>query len=88
MTYPVVYPKYIGSGIQATDKSNELLTVVTVCRHGFYNGVMIYMLQFGENTIHIIFVARVVFMKEILSCLNLKPDDGFLIKLNITSNSL
>ena len=37
----------------------------------------IYMLQFGESTIHRIFVAWVVFMKVIFSCLNPKPD-GFL----------
>ena len=37
---------------------------------------MAYMLQFGA--IHRIFVAWVVFAKAIFSCLNLKPDDGFL----------
>ena len=49
---------------------------MAVCRHGFHNGVMAYMLQFGA--IHRIFVAWVVFAKAIFSCLNLKPDDGFL----------
>ena len=53
---------------------------MTVCRHGFNNGAMAYMLQFGESAIHriFIFMAQVVFVKAILSCLNLKPDDGFL----------
>ena len=36
------------------------------------------MLQFGQSAIHRIFVARVVFVKATFSCLNLKPDDGFL----------
>ena len=49
---------------------------MAVCRHGFHNGVMAYMLQFGA--IHRIFVAWVVFAKAIFSCLNLKPEDGFL----------
>ena len=49
---------------------------MAVCRHGFHNGVMAYMLQFGA--IHRIFVAWVVFAKAIFSCLNLNPDDGFL----------
>ena len=36
------------------------------------------MLQLGESTVHIIFVAWVIFMKAILSYVNLKPDDEFL----------
>ena len=39
---------------------------------------MAYMLQFGESAVHRTFVARVVFVKAIFSCLNLKADDGFL----------
>ena len=46
-TYPMVYPKHIGSGIQNTGKPNKLLSDITVCRHGFHNGIMAYMLQFG-----------------------------------------
>ena len=53
---------------------------MTVCRHGFHNGVMAYILQFGYSAIHGIFVAWVVFAKAIFSCLNLKPDDGFFNK--------
>ena len=45
-THPIIYAKYIGSGIQNTVKPNKLLSVMTVCRHGFHNGVMAYMLQF------------------------------------------
>ena len=51
---------------------------MTLCRRGFYNGAMVYMLQFCESTIHRIFVAWVLFVKAIFLCLNLKPDDGFL----------
>ena len=49
---------------------------MAVCRHGFHNGVMAYMLQFGA--IHRVFVACVVFAKAIFSCLNLNPVDGCL----------
>ena len=45
--HPIIYPKCIGSGIQTTVKLNKPLSVMTVCRHGFHNGVMAYMLQFG-----------------------------------------
>ena len=76
-THPIIYPKCIGSGIQSTVKPNKLLSVITVCRHGFHNGVTAYMLQFGESIKHRIFVAWVVFVKAIFLCLNLKPDDGF-----------
>ena len=51
---------------------------MTVCRHGFNNGVMIYILQFAESAIHRIFVAWVEYVKVTFSCLNLKPRDGFL----------
>ena len=52
--------------------------VMTVRRHGFHNGVMAYMLEFGYSVIHRVFVAWVVFVKATFSCLILKPDDGFL----------
>ena len=46
-THPILYPKCIGSGIQTTVKPNKLLSVITMYKHGFHNGVMAYMLQFG-----------------------------------------
>ena len=93
-THPITYTKCIGSGIQNTGKLNQLLSAMTVCRHGFHNRVMGYMLQFGA--IHRIFVAWLVFVKAIFPCLNLKPDDGFLsynipdvlIKLDVASLTL
>ena len=36
------YTKGMGSGIQATDKTNELLSVMTVFRNAFHNGAMSY----------------------------------------------
>ena len=52
---------------------------MTVRRNGFHNGATGYMLQLGEkSTTHRIFVAWVVFVIAIFSCLNLKSDDGFL----------
>ena len=38
---------------------------MTVCRHGFHNGAMAYMLQFGSSANHRIFVAWVVFESNI-----------------------
>ena len=38
--YAILYPKGMGSGIQAIDKTNELLSVMTVCRNSFHNGAM------------------------------------------------
>ena len=51
---------------------------MTVSRHDFHNGVMVYMLKFGESAIHRIIVAWIVFVKAIFSCLNLKLDYGVL----------
>ena len=46
-TYPIIYPKCTGSGIQNNSKPNKLLSVMVVGRHDFHNGFMAYMLQFG-----------------------------------------
>ena len=40
--YAMLYSKGMDSGIQATDKTNELLSVMTVCRNAFHNGAMAY----------------------------------------------
>ena len=49
LPYPhsTIHPKCIGSGIENIGKPKKLLSVMTVCRHGFNNGVLAYMLQFG-----------------------------------------
>ena len=61
--------------IQAIDKANEILSDMTVCTLDFHKS---YVLQFGERTIHELYVESVVFMKAIFSHLNLKLEDGFL----------
>ena len=38
--YAILYPKGTGSEIQAIDKTNELLSVVTARRNVFHNGAM------------------------------------------------
>ena len=40
--YAILYPKGMGSGVQAIDKTNEPLPVMTVCRDTFGNGAMVY----------------------------------------------
>ena len=74
----IAYWKCMGSEIQTTVKANELSWVMTLCRHGFHNDVMVYILRTGESTIHRNFFVWVVFMETILSCLlNLKIAAGF-----------
>ena len=65
--------------IWAIDKAIELLSVVTVRRHDFHDGVMAYILPIGESTMYRIFFAWTVFMEAVFSYLNLKPDDIFLL---------
>ena len=74
----IIFPEFKGSGIQAINKANKLLSVMTVCRCGFYNGLMANMLQIGKSTMHRIFAPYVFLMQAILSRTNLKPDMGFL----------
>ena len=62
--------------MQFNNKANELLLVMTVCRHSLHNGVMTHKLQTGKNTIHGIIVAWVVFMEALFSHLHIKSDDG------------
>ena len=38
----MLYPKGMGSGIQAINETTELLSVLNVCRKVFYNGVMVH----------------------------------------------
>ena len=71
-TNPVVYPNCIGSGI------HQMLKQVNFHRSWLWVDVALiwcYGIQFGERTIHKIFVTWVIFMEAIVSCLNLKPDN-------------
>ena len=36
----MLYPNCVSSGIQAIDKTNELLSVMTVCINTIHNGAM------------------------------------------------
>ena len=38
--YAILCPKGMGSGIQAIDKTNELLSIMAACRNDFHNGAM------------------------------------------------
>ena len=76
-THSIIYPKCMGSGIQAAVKANELSLSIAVCSHGFCNGVMAHILQIEESTICRNFVAWLVLMQAIFPCLNLKYDEQF-----------
>ena len=41
---------------------------------------MAFMLRVGESTIQRIFVGWIVFLETIFGCINLEPEDGFLLK--------
>ena len=64
----------LGSVIQNNGKPIKLLSLMTVCRHDFHDGVMLKV----HVTIWLKCVAKAIFVKAIFPCLNLKPDDGFL----------
>ena len=38
--YAILYPKGMGSEIQAIDKTNKLSSVINVCKNVFHNGAM------------------------------------------------
>ena len=40
--YAILYPKGMGSRIQTINKTNELLTVIIVCRNVLDNGAIAY----------------------------------------------
>ena len=65
----IVYSKYLGSWSQTTVIANEFSSAMNVCIIGFNNHFMTCMLQIGESTIPRIFVAWIVFIKAIFSCL-------------------
>ena len=77
-SHVIQYPDCKGNGSRSLEKPTELLAVLTICRHGLYNGVMAYMLNVSESTMQRIFVAWIVFMETIFSRINLRPDKNFL----------
>lgn len=76
----IIYPDCKGTGERTLDKPTELFAVLTICRHSLHQGVMAFMLKVGESTIQRIFVGWIVFLETIFTCINLKPEAGFLLK--------
>ena len=76
----IIYPDCKGTGERSVDKPTELFAVLTICRHSLHQGVMAFMLKVGESTIQHIFVGWIVFLEIIFTCINLKPEAGFLLK--------
>ena len=69
-SYHITKMYRLGSGIQNTGKPNNLLSLMTVCRHDFHDSGMAKV----HVTIWLKCVAKAIFVKAIFSCLNLKPD--------------
>ena len=76
----IIYPDCKGTGERSVDKPTELFAVLAICRHSLHQGVMAFMLKVGESTIQRIFVGWIVFLETIFTCINLKPEAGFLLK--------
>jgi len=76
----VIYTDCKGTGKRSLDKPRELFAVLTICRYSLHQGVMAFMLKVGENIIQCIFVSWTVFLETIFTCINLKPEAGFLLK--------
>jgi len=70
----------IGTGERSVDEPTELFALLVICRHSLQRGVMAFMLKVGESTIQRIFVGWIVFLETIFTCINLKPEAGFLLK--------
>ena len=64
----------MASGIQAFEKTNKLLSVITLCRNTL-SIMLTWHKHCHESIINKIFVTCVVLMEAIFPCFNLKPDD-------------
>ena len=74
--YANLYSKGMGGRIQAIDKTNEPLLVMTVCKNAFHNGVTARTCyKFMKVLSTKFFWACVVLMEAIFPCFNFKPDD-------------
>jgi hypothetical protein len=78
--HTIKYPDCKGTGERCLDKASELLSVLMICRHSLHLGVMAYILNIGKSTVYRIFVGWIVFLETLFTELDLKPDDGFLLK--------
>ena len=78
--HTIKYPDSKGTGERCIDKATELLSVLTICRHSLRLGIMAYILNIGKSTVYRIFVGWILFLETLFNELDLKPDDGFLLK--------
>ena len=62
------------------DSATELMAVLTVCRHGLHQGVMVFMLGLPKATIQRIFVGWVIVLATLFNEIGLKPSSGYLLK--------
>ena len=75
-SYAVLYPKCMGSGIQAIEKINKLLSAMTACRNAFHNGPMTHTCYKFMKVLYTTFIVTcVVLMEAIFPCFNLNPND-------------
>ena len=65
---------------RTTDKATELLSVLTICRHGLHQGVMAFIIDKSKSTMQRIFIGWVIFLATIFNEIDLKPASGFLLK--------
>ena len=78
--HTIKYPDCKGTGKRCIDKATELLSVLTICRHSLHLGIMVYILNIGESNVYRFFVGWIVFIETFFNELDLKPDDGFLLR--------
>lgn len=76
----IIYPDCKGTGERSVDKPTELFALLAICRHSLHQGVMAFMLKVGERAIQRIFVGWILFLETFFTCINLKPEAGFLLK--------
>ena len=65
---------------RSTDAATELLSVLTICRHGLNQGVMAFMIDKSKSTMQRIFIGWVIFLATIFNEIDLTPASGFLLK--------
>ena len=65
---------------RSTDAATELLSVLTICRHGLNQGVMAFMVDKSKSTVQRIFIGWVIFLATIFKEIDLNPASGFLLK--------
>jgi hypothetical protein len=65
---------------RSIDVETELLSVLTLCRHGLHQGVMAFIIQKSKSTMQRIFIGWVIFLSTFLNEIDLKPASGFLLK--------